>query len=446
MKKLMKITSIALAFITLFALSFTGVDAKTTPKSVKVKRAEVLSDTITNNEYGFTYFTTTEGDSLYCIDNQKLALKSNTEVTLVGDADAGVQYILEHGYPNVKPTGNVENDKIITQAAIWWYLDDTNQGSNKVSNTFRNATKTDIYSLIPNYIKPLVANAKKAQAKSEQAPKITLTKPSSTLKLTSDKKYYESALMVGSLTNASTYKVTTSTGEVTDKNGNTKTTFSSKEQFKIVVPVSEVKEDSEVNINVTASNTVKKAKIFKSSNNNYQRVVGLYDDPKTAKINTKLAINVDKHICEIIDNTFYGNKGTVVDEKTYTKECKKTCEIIDDVYYGKAGNVVDKDTYKQECEKSCILINDVYYGKNGNVVDKDTYKQECEKSCVIVDNVYYGKDGNVVDANTYNAECGVVVAVPNTSANIPMIAIAVGSLLIIAGSGLIIDRTRKSYL
>ena len=164
MKKWMKFLSIALAVITLFTLSFTGVTAKTTPNSVKVKRAETLSDTISNNKYGFTYFMTTEGDSLYCIDNEKLALQSNTEVTLIGEADAGVQYILEHGYPNVRPTGNDENDKIITQAAIWWYLDDTNQGDNDVVDTFRNATTTDLYDLIPKYIKPLVANAKKAVA------------------------------------------------------------------------------------------------------------------------------------------------------------------------------------------------------------------------------------------------------------------------------------------
>ncbi len=287
-----KILSLFALVALVFTLNFDT--ALAAPNSIKVKRAEVLSDTISNNKYGFTYFTTTEGDSLYCIDNQKLALQSNTEATLVGEADAGVQYILEHGYPNVRPTGNDENDKIITQAAIWWYLDDTNQGDNDVVDTFRNATTTDLYDLIPKYIKPLVANAKKAVA-TKPNYNLNINSEGNELVLSDDGNYYESRLISVDLTGIKSYNATfdggTSNTRIVDETGKARTIFNNGEKFKVRIPTDELNAETTVNIEVSAKGVNKKAQIYKSSNNDYQRVVGLYSDetPLTKAINLTVA-------------------------------------------------------------------------------------------------------------------------------------------------------------
>ena len=104
MKKGCKLLSFALLGALLFAFNFGIVNAA--PKSITVKRSEVLSDLITNHDHGFTVFTTTDGKILYCLDNLKPALLTGQVASDNGQADDGVLYILQIGYPNKKITGN----------------------------------------------------------------------------------------------------------------------------------------------------------------------------------------------------------------------------------------------------------------------------------------------------------------------------------------------------
>lgn len=386
-KKIFMLVFVALLVCT---VSFTTVLATTAPKSITVKRAEVVSDLVTNKDHGFTIFETTDGKTIYCMDNLKEALKSGQTATLAGSADDGVLYILKNGYPNKKVTGNEEMDFYITQAAIWWYLDETGQGSNKLSDEFKNS-KTDINDLLPK-IKSLVASAK--SYKDNQAkPNMVLKTNGEKLTLSKDKKYYESDLMTATLTGASTYKVTVTGAKATvvNEKGEVKTSFNSNEQVKVIVPVSEVKEKTNLTVKFTAEGKIQKAMIYKTNDSNYQRVAGLYDEVVPLEQSTKLTITPKAHVCEI-----------------------------------------DGDTY---------------YGINGTVVDKDTYDEECnEHICEVIDNTYYGVNGTIVDKATFDVECGNEVIVPNTNSNISPLAIVMGLLMVVGGSGLIAYRSKKSYL
>jgi len=386
-----KLFSFALLATLLFAFNFGVVNAA--PKSITVKRAEVLSDLITNHDHGFTIFTTTEGKIIYCLDNLKPALLSGQIASDNGQADDGVLYILQNGYPNKKITGNTEMDKYITQAAIWWYMDDTNQGSNKLSDEFRNATTTDINELIPK-IKALVANAKNYK-NNYTKPTVNISLNNTTLALTSDNKYYESPLMTATLTGASTYKAEVSGAPkgttVVNEKGEAKSSFNSNEKVKVQIPVSAVKEKTNLTVKFTASGKVQKAMIYKTTNSEYQRVAGLYDEVVSLEQSTKLTVTPKARVCEIDGDKYYGINGTEVDKATYDKECNKhVCEIVDDEYYGANGTIVDKATF--------------------------------------------------------DSECGNEVIVPNTSSNVSTLAIVMGLLMIVSGSGLIAYKSKKSYL
>ncbi len=409
--KFTKMFSICMIFVMVCALSISSVSAASAPSSITVKKADRLSDLVTNYEYGFTIFETSDGKTVYCMDVDLKPLTNGQKATLVGNGDAGLLYLLQNGYPNKKIMGNDEGDKYITQAAIWWYV---NEG--KLSNEFKNATKeTDSYELVSRYIKPMVEKARSAKD-TQVKPSMTVTDNGTTMTLSKDGKYYESAYISAALVGAKTYSVTTSKGSIIAEDGSTKNTFNSSERFKVRVPASEITKEVNISVNLSATGTVKKAKIYKTSDSAYQRVVGLYDDETVLKDSVKLSVK---------------------------PKSNPVCEIKDNKYYGKKGNEVDKSTYEKECKKSCQVENDKYYGKDGSVVDKKTYENECLNTCVIIDDKYYGKDGNVVDEATFNSECGQEVVVPNTSSNVSPLAIALGMLTILGGASIVICRGRK---
>ena len=464
---------IALAFVVTLGV------ANAAPQTITVKRALTLEDLVTNYQYGFVIFTTTEGKTIYCVDPDKKGLTSGMTATFSKNGDAGLLYLLENGYPSKQITGNDEIDMYVTQAAVWWYMDETGQAG-KFPDTFKNATSaTDDYGLIPNYIKPMVAKAKAAKD-TQVKPSITVSKEGTTLTLTSDGKYYESAFISATVTGTNTYNVdvkgATANTVVVDESGNIGTTMNSGEKFKIRVPAAEVSNNMNITVNFTAVGTIKVAKIYAPADQaTYQRVAGLYTDEVSVNDNLTLSLTAKKRICEIDGDTYYGKNGTVVDKKTYNKECNKSCEFIDGKYYGKNGNEVDKRQYKIECEHVCEFTDGKYYGKNGKIVDKKTFNKECNHSCEYTDGKYYGKDGKVidkktfekecepthvceftddkfygldgkeVDKSTFDKECGQEVIVPSTGADVSSLAIILGVIMILSGASVIAYRNNKLF-
>ncbi len=301
-----KIFTLALLLITVFTFNFGAVSAA--PESIKVKRAEVLSDAITNHEYGFVYFTTTDGDALYCMDNLKDPLHTGDVAKLADTADAGIQYILENTYPAKPTTDSPEFDKYLAQAAIWWYLDDTNQGDNQLSDEFRNAdASTDIYRMIPDYIKPLVEKAKKYKD-NQPEPKMEATIDGDALALTSDNKYYESRTISVDLSGASEYTAIYEGGTkgtvIVGEDGKPKTSFKAGEKFKVRIPAEELTSDTTVAVKISATGKIKKAKIYKTDDPTRQRVVGLFSDdtPLVQTINLKASPNTES-VEVVVPNT-----------------------------------------------------------------------------------------------------------------------------------------------
>ena len=120
------------------------------------------------------------------------------------------------------------------------------------------------------------------------------------------------------------------------------------------------------------------------------------------------------NICEKKDDTIYIKNTPVTPDTPVVK--KYYCKIVNGSYYGKGGSIVDKNTYENECitkpvEKHyCAIVNDKYYGKAGTVVNKETYEKECTSTpekhyCEIVNGKYYDKEGNVVSKDKYEDSC-----------------------------------------
>jgi len=312
MKNVRKLFTLIFVAILACTFSFTTVLAADAPSSITVKRAEVLRDLITNHEYGYTVFTTNEGKSIYCLDNLKKAMITGQTGYDNGEADDGILYILQKGYPNVQKvdgmtwTNVAARDFYITQAAVWLYMEETGQGSNKLSDEFKNATTTDVYKLLPR-IKTLVANAKKYKD-NQVKPTVSVNVNGEVLALTSDNKYYESQPISVKLTGASNYSVIFNGGTantvITDASGKANTTFKANETFKVRIPANELTKKTDINIKVTANGIKEVAKVYKPTDDQYQRVVGLYEENMQASTTLKLAASPETTSIEVeVPNT-----------------------------------------------------------------------------------------------------------------------------------------------
>ena len=438
LKMLKSIGAVAMIFSFVFVLGFGSAHAA--PNSVTVKAADYTKDFINDNDSAMTMFTTTDGNTVYCMDIDKKTLVQGMSATLVGDADAGVLHILQNGYPKKTYKNNKGMDAYITQMALYWYLSES-----KLSSNFKNATgEADKYGLVAS-TKSLVNAARKAKD-TQVKPTMTVNGNSGSMSLTSDGKYYESSYMSANVTGTNTYNVTltgaTKNTVVVNESGNIGTTMNSGEKFKVRVPATEVSGLVNVTVKFGATGTNVKAKIYKPADNSYQRVVGLYEDSINLSKELTLTAKQSK-VCEYTGGKYYDKNGKETDKATYEKQCKHVCEFTDNKYYGKDGREVDKTTFNKECNASCEYVDGKYHGKDGSVVDKATFEKECNKTCEVVNGKYYGKNGNEVDKDTYNKECGQEIIVPNTAANIILWTVIIGVLAIATGTAILINRNNK---
>ena len=278
--------------VTLFSLLlvFTcimPVNAEEAPKAFTVKREAVMESYIGDTNH-FTSFVTTDGTIVYCMDLEKNGATSGTNYTYSKTGDKGLLYIMEHGYPNKRITSTIEIDRYITQAAVWWYLSDTGQTS-KISEAFKTTDK-EAYVGIRNEIVKLVNAAKVASKPS--TPTMTVTITNSNLKLTEDGKYYESNPVTVDLNGAKEYKVNINnkSAQAVNENGEEKTTFSAGEKFKIRLNADKVKENINLDVNVTATGEVESVATFNPDNSAFQRVVSSKIYTKNVKLEKKITL------------------------------------------------------------------------------------------------------------------------------------------------------------
>ena len=299
-----KIMILAVLVATLGIFGITGINAATTaPQSFTADSEKLLDGYIANWHYA--KLTSSLGGYVYCTDFHK-GIPYNVKMTLSGEAPAGLAYIISNGFPRVNITGNSDIDYYITQAAVWWYLDETT-GSNNLPDAFK-YTGSDPHN-IRHYVKELVEGAKKQT--SYATPAISLINNDSTLNLTSDGKYYESGTMsVKTLYTTGNYTVSLSnapegTVVVNTTNGATQNSFSPSESFKVRIPESSVDVGSlNITVKVTATGSINKAYMYKSNDSTKQDVMGsvLYPETSTVTDQTNLTLETSKVTITKIDD------------------------------------------------------------------------------------------------------------------------------------------------
>ena len=415
MKNMKKLTSILCLLLLTVMFTFTGKSVNAAPKTATINSKGVMGALI-GDSYEWNKFKI-DDKIAYCVDLGKNWSPDGTKVSLVKEADAGVRYILENGYPYKYPySGNADASRYITQAAVWWYLADTGQTS-KLSDDFT-TNSPDTYNARP-IIKQLVAGAKSAKAYAN--PSLTVSGASKDMTLSSDKKYYESKQVTVQLSGATTYKVTVSGANgaiATTMNGEAKSEFNAGENFMVKVPAESVTKTTNVTVNVTSAGTVTKAYIYAPADSSYQRVAALYtDEVKLEKsINLTAVVNTPgkEYVC--VD---YVIVGKVIPDPALTDPTPSR-------------NCYDKGTkYTQERKLTTRQKGCVFKGWN---LKEDLTGQ--------------WKDGTALNKNltlygAWECENGSIIRVPSTGANVPLTILLVGSIITAGGAGLYFYRSKK---
>ena len=268
-----------------------NVEASSVPKSFTATSEKYLDGYIAG--YHFGKKKNSAGGYVYC-NNIHKGTPHGEKMTLVGQAPAGIAYILSNGYPSKSITGNSDYDYYITQAAVWWYLDDTT-GSNNLSKSFK-TTGSDPHGL-RKYVKSLVVAAKKVKSYSTASLKVN--NASSAMTLSSDKNYYVSnSIGVTAKSVSGKYSVSLSGAPSGTRIVNASTlsdasSFATNEKFKVMVPVSSAQNlKTTITVNVKATGKVDKAYEYKSSDSSVQNVYGKALYPTTSNLSAKTTLNL----------------------------------------------------------------------------------------------------------------------------------------------------------
>lgn len=291
LKKVGMLSLIIMMIGSFFSGLVLNVEATSVPKSFTATSEKYLDGYIAG--YHFGKKKNSAGGYVYC-NNIHKGTPHGEKMTLVGQAPAGIAYILSNGYPNRSITGNSDYDYYITQAAVWWYLDDTT-GSSNLSQSFK-TTGSDPHGL-RKYVKSLVTAAKKV--KSYSTARLTVNSASSAMTLSSDKNYYVSnSIGVTAKSVSGRYSVSLSGAPSGTRIVNASTlrdasSFATNEKFKVMVPVSSAQSlKTTITVNVKATGKVNKAYEYKSSDSSVQNVYGKALYPTTSNLSAKTTLNL----------------------------------------------------------------------------------------------------------------------------------------------------------
>ena len=291
LKKVGMLSLIIMMIGSFFSGLVLNVEATSVPKSFTATSEKYLDGYIAG--YHFGKKKNSAGGYVYC-NNIHKGTPHGEKMTLIGEAPAGIAYILSNGYPSKSITGNSDYDYYITQAAVWWYLDDTT-GSNNLSKSFK-TTGSDPHGL-RKYVKSLVAAAKKVKSYSTASLKVN--NASSAMTLSSDKNYYVSnSIGVTAKSVSGKYSVSLSGAPSGTRIVNASTlsdasSFATNEKFKVMVPVSSAQNlKTTITVNVKATGKVDKAYEYKSSDSSVQNVYGKALYPTTSKLSAKTTLNL----------------------------------------------------------------------------------------------------------------------------------------------------------
>lgn len=312
MKKmnLMKIVkTLFLLVMFLLATSVMKVSAASNPSSITFGKRTALTDYM-GHDVVFNYKTTSDGTVIYCLEYLKNIPANGAKLALEKEADAGVTYIIQNGYPHKKFTGDNKKDYYITQTAMWIYMGYSNGGLGSIKNEL-GKNNTAMYKAVNS----LVNGAKEAKANGYAVSSIKLNVNNSNLTLSSDGKYYVSEeIGVSTINVTGNYKVTLVNAPkntiVTTVNGKETNEFSVNTKFIVKVPVDSISNlSTSFSIKVDTNASVEKTYIYKMNDNSYQRMVPAVTYPVTKALSatTNLIVKKDEVVVNKIDSETHKN-------------------------------------------------------------------------------------------------------------------------------------------
>ena len=283
MKSLKKIFSLLITVSLIIALGMQSVSASSYPSSIKVSSIGKINY---GGTYSFPVKYTSDGTLAYCTEYQD---QFPMGVTMSNPArlEPGISYIIANGYKGTK--GEYGNDSkmkqyYITQLAIYTYLGQANPKNN-------NAVHKAVWDL--------VNKAKSAKA-NDVTLNVSLSSGSTTMKLTSDKKYFISeAITVKSNVASQSFSVAASQNVgafVVNANGTKVSTVKSGDKVYIKVPSDVIKEGQKITLSmsVKGSRTKQAAYLYKPSQSKIQNITPGVTYPKTETASASIKVNAKK--------------------------------------------------------------------------------------------------------------------------------------------------------
>ena len=266
MKSLRKILLVAILALVVFMGGKTSVNA--VEETISLGSAKSLPEYVSG--LTFSDKRMTNGEHLYCL-HRHADTAQNVKAHLKGKTDAGLTYIMSKG----SITGNSTKDLYIKQVAVWWYLDSTT-GSSNLSSSYKNQSNT-----VMNHARQLVKEAKKA---SSTATKASINASANNYVLTIKNGAYSSEVV--KVTSTGPYSVSVVSGptgtQITDVNGNAKTSFNANESFVVRVAASSVKNNTQVKIKLSTSVTYYQGYKYYPTNSNMQKVARVVKESNSA--------------------------------------------------------------------------------------------------------------------------------------------------------------------
>ena len=329
--------------------------------------------------------------------------------------------------------GNSDYDYYITQAAVWWYLDDTT-GSSNLSQSFK-TTGSDSYGL-RKYVTALVSAAKKV--KSYSTPSISVNSKSGSMTLSNDKNYYVSNA-IGVTTKAVNGKYSVSltgapsgTKIVNASTSKEASSFATNEKFKVMVPVASAQNlKTTITVNIKATGSIDKAYEYKSTDTSVQNVYGkaLYPTTTSLSAKTTLSLATSKVSITKIDSrtkqglagaefTLYDNSGKKITSWTSTTKAHIIQNLPNGTYTLKetkapAGYKISKESTKftiTDTKRNITLnIENTIYSKVSIIkIDSKTKVALAGAQFVLYDN-----SGKKITSWTSTGKAHVIQNLPN---------------------------------
>lgn len=114
----------------------------------------------------------------------------------------------------------------------------------------------------------------------------------------------------------------------------------------------------------------------------YEAKIYMYDE-NSGEIKAEVDCPIVNNYCQVIDDTYFGIKGTEVTKEVYENECMpKVCKVDGNKFYGIDGKEVTEKVYKEECESevvnpTCEIKDGKYFDDKGNTVTKEAFEKAC---------------------------------------------------------------------